>query len=164
MSTNNICFDWEIRKWFFDYALLARVLYDYDQYMSVTPNWSNNDHIQTTGWAVIFMLQILSSMGLLWSKVRRKPVSTFLTTFKNNYKTRSRVWGWGRKIRLKVFLLTTKHPILYWRKYEKGFQKILNTLRYDMFCFVWFDSLRPINNLSVKQGRFFLGWTSTKLG
>ena len=27
-----------------------------------------------------------------------------------------------------------------------------------------FDSLRPINNLSVKQGRVFLGWTSTKLG
>ena len=30
--------------------------------------------------------------------------------------------------------------------------------------FVWFDSLRAINNLSVKQGRVFLGWTSTKLG
>ena len=26
-----------------------------------------------------------------------------------------------------------------------------------------FVSLRPINNLSVKQGRVFLGWTSTKL-
>ena len=36
---------------------------------------------------------------------------------------------------------------------------------FDVFClFVWFDSLRPINNLSVKQGRVFLGWTSTKLG
>ena len=31
-------------------------------------------------------------------------------------------------------------------------------------CFVWFDYLRPINNLSVKQGRVFLGWTSIKLG
>ena len=30
--------------------------------------------------------------------------------------------------------------------------------------FVWFDSLRPINNLSVMEGRVFLGWTSTKLG
>ena len=30
--------------------------------------------------------------------------------------------------------------------------------------FVWFDSLRPINNLSVIKGRVFLGWTSTKLG
>ena len=29
--------------------------------------------------------------------------------------------------------------------------------------FVWFDSLRPINNLSVIKGRVFLGWTSTKL-
>ena len=28
----------------------------------------------------------------------------------------------------------------------------------------WFDSFRPINNLSVKQGRVFLGWTGTKLG
>ena len=38
--------------------------------------------------------------------------------------------------------------------------------RHDMYCFffVWFDSLRPINNISVKQGRVFLGWTSTKLG
>ena len=30
--------------------------------------------------------------------------------------------------------------------------------------FVWFDSLCPINNLSVIKGRVFLGWTSTKLG
>ena len=29
---------------------------------------------------------------------------------------------------------------------------------------IWLDSLRPINNLSVKQGRVFLGWTSTKQG
>ena len=33
------------------------------------------------------------------------------------------------------------------------------------FClFVWFDSLRPINNLSVIKGRVFLVRTSTKLG
>ena len=32
------------------------------------------------------------------------------------------------------------------------------------FVFVCFDSLRPIINLSVKQGRVFLGGTSTKLG
>ena len=30
--------------------------------------------------------------------------------------------------------------------------------------FVWFDSLRPINNLSVIKGQVFLDWTSTKLG
>ena len=30
--------------------------------------------------------------------------------------------------------------------------------------FVWFDSLRHINNLSVIQGRVFLGYPSTKLG
>ena len=35
-----------------------------------------------------------------------------------------------------------------------------------MVFFVWFDSLRPINNLSVTciKGRVFLGRTSTKLG
>ena len=44
---------------------------------------------------------------------------------------------------------------IYWAK------KVL-TLGHLYGClFVWFDSLRPINNLSVKQG---LGWTSTKLG
>ena len=32
-----------------------------------------------------------------------------------------------------------------------------------MFCLIRFDSLRPINNLSVKQGRIFLGWTNYKL-
>ena len=32
-----------------------------------------------------------------------------------------------------------------------------------VFCLlIWFDSSRPINDLSVKRG--FLGWTSTKLG
>ena len=35
---------------------------------------------------------------------------------------------------------------------------------YTFVLFVWFDALRPINNLSVIKGRVFLGWTSTKLG
>ena len=30
--------------------------------------------------------------------------------------------------------------------------------------YVWFESLHPINNLSVLKGWVFLGWTSTKLG
>ena len=38
--------------------------------------------------------------------------------------------------------------------------KIITALK--SFCL--FDSLRPINNLSVKQGQVFLGWTSAKLG
>ena len=42
----------------------------------------------------------------------------------------------------------------------------LYSLKYTpmLYLFVWFDSLRHINNLSVKQGRVFQGWTSTKLG
>ena len=35
---------------------------------------------------------------------------------------------------------------------------------YNIDAFVWFDSLRPINNLSAIKGRVFLGWTSTFLG
>ena len=35
------------------------------------------------------------------------------------------------------------------------------TFHYSSF---WFDTLRPINNLSVIKRRVFLGWTSTKLG
>ena len=39
------------------------------------------------------------------------------------------------------------------------------SFHYMFVClFVWFDSLRPINNLSVMQGRVFQGCISTKLG
>ena len=37
-------------------------------------------------------------------------------------------------------------------------------VKWSFVCLsVWFDSLCPINNLSVEQGQVFLGWTSTKL-
>ena len=42
---------------------------------------------------------------------------------------------------------------------EKWLRHIANFV-----CFVWFDYLRPINNLSVVKGPVFLDWTSTKLG
>ena len=38
--------------------------------------------------------------------------------------------------------------------YSQNFIQISISMR---FCFVWFDSLCPINNLSVKQGWVFLG-------
>ena len=43
-------------------------------------------------------------------------------------------------------------------------RKLVLSLKINNLIFVWFDSLRPINNLSVLKGRVFLGWTSTKLG
>ena len=51
-------------------------------------------------------------------------------------------------------------PYSNWPKhvYPNQLTKPLWTILFD------FDSLRPINNLSVKQGRIFLGWTRTKLG
>ena len=41
---------------------------------------------------------------------------------------------------------------------------VLSLKVYIEILFVWFDSLCPINNLSVIKGWAFLGWTSTKLG
>ena len=38
------------------------------------------------------------------------------------------------------------------------------TVQFDNHSLIWFDSLHPINNLSVMWGQVFLGWTSTKLG
>ena len=58
----------------------------------------------------------------------------------------------------------------HWRRYwlNKGISVkclfLFSTQGANTCSFVWFDSLRLINNLSVKQGRVFLGWTSTKLG
>ena len=49
------------------------------------------------------------------------------------------------------------------KKYFKNFGQEYHQSVF-VYLFVWFDSLRPIYNLSVKQGRVFLGWSSTKLG
>ena len=60
-----------------------------------------------------------------------------------------------------------KNLIIYLRDYHvlnsAFISETLFFFVFFVFCFL-FDSLRPINNLSVKQGRVFLGWTSTKLG
>ena len=66
---------------------------------------------------------------------------------------------------LKMFFITSVAEI----QVHKGldFNMEANTMNLDLTTpleFVLFDSLRPINNLPVKQGRDFLGWTSTKLG
>ena len=45
-----------------------------------------------------------------------------------------------------------------WLKGQRHWSKV------NLDLFVWFDSLHPINNLSVIKGPVFLGWTSTKLG
>ena len=45
-----------------------------------------------------------------------------------------------------------------------SYTTIVQPSRDSMFLFVWFDSLHPINNLSVIKGRVFMGLTSTKLG
>ena len=41
---------------------------------------------------------------------------------------------------------------------------IKNWTAHSFVCLIWFDSLRPIDNLSVIKECVFLGWTSTKLG
>ena len=51
-----------------------------------------------------------------------------------------------------------------WTVSQRRFFWVLTTYVFFFFLLVWFDSLRPINNLSVIKGRVFLGWTSTRLG
>ena len=56
--------------------------------------------------------------------------------------------------------------ILFFKEFMYGYQQSIRDKLGLFFgtSFVWFDSLRPINNLSVIKGRVFLGWTSSKLG
>ena len=59
--------------------------------------------------------------------------------------------------------------IVWWNcRLHATMDNVVHTVCYIDVCFVclfvWFDSLPPINNLSVKQGQVFMGWTSTKLG
>ena len=59
--------------------------------------------------------------------------------------------------------LPIKNQVLAFRKKKISSAKLsLNPQANSFVCLI--DSLRPINNLSVKQGRVFLGRTSTKLG
>ena len=61
-------------------------------------------------------------------------------------------------------------PLIWYNMHHDLLQKKLFWLHLgdvvykSLIYFVWFDSSRPINNLSVIKGRVFLGWTSTKLG
>ena len=66
-------------------------------------------------------------------------------------------------------LLWSKIALSCCKSYAVSVSSFLPSRSCDLFSdhffyLIWFDSLRPINNLSVKQGRVFLGWTSTKLG
>ena len=53
--------------------------------------------------------------------------------------------------------------IIPWRSMKWAENHTASLVR-DIFSLIWFDFLRPINNLSVIKGRVFLGWTVTKLG
>ena len=47
---------------------------------------------------------------------------------------------------------------------KRCFKQMWTKQQWPKIDFCLFDSLHPINNLSVMQGRVFLGWNSTKLG
>ena len=61
-----------------------------------------------------------------------------------------------------VYSSTIWATALHKRTFESNKGEII-TIYHMAFLFL-FDSLRPINNLSVIKGRVLLGWTSTKLG
>ena len=64
-------------------------------------------------------------------------------------------WFWSRlEMNLSVLLWVFKSY------FTEDWNLVLRKMPYH---FVLFDSLRPINNLSVIKGGVFLGWTSTKL-
>ena len=64
-----------------------------------------------------------------------------------------------------LFVSTANSQVHFWLDYISWKQTIWNLIRpLRSFCFVWFDSLHPIKNLSVIKGRVYLGWTSPKLG
>ena len=44
-----------------------------------------------------------------------------------------------------------------WQPEGRAFRKLFKSFILFVCLFALFDSLRPINNLSVKQGRVFLG-------
>ena len=68
-----------------------------------------------------------------------------------------------------IFLLFFLNTALFqWARIHHHLRLIRNRQSHTAspeFClFLWFDSLRPISNLSVMLGRVFLGWTTTRLG
>ena len=72
---------------------------------------------------------------------------------------------WELKSRLdEIGLLSTPNMCCGLVKGKVILHQALLSCGCGWFCFVWFDSLRLINNLSVIKGLVFLGWTSTKLG
>ena len=73
---------------------------------------------------------------------------------------------WLQKLRNQRFYIILRLASMYWDQKTTSCKHNwwqCPTLC-SFFCFVWFDSLHPINNLSIIKGRVFLGWTSTKLG
>ena len=150
-SWSCICFGWEIRQIIFNYALLSGGL----AYLGFKPS-ANLPTKLSTIWTKCGLPEELGNelmtsdlMNLLLLNGPSSscdPPSSFI--FWNLF------WNKKHSCYLKI---TRKN---HWSLHGASWANFLN-----VFClFVWFDSLRPINNLSVKQGRVFLGWTSTKLG
>ena len=55
-----------------------------------------------------------------------------------------------------TFQVSDRREILYTEQSENASPELLLFIGFCLFVCL-FDSLRPINNLSVKQGRVFLG-------
>ena len=76
-------------------------------------------------------------------------------------------FGWEIKKLFFYYALFTKGMHLYLSIYiftKSSFMGLYCFHIILLLLFVWFDSLRPINILSVIKGLVFLGRTSTKLG
>ena len=67
-----------------------------------------------------------------------------------------------KKIQISRIADERNRQVRYSKKWLMNQRSVIKAI--FVCLFVGFDFLHPINNFSVKQGRVFLGWTSTKLG
>ena len=95
-----------------------------------------------------------------WYKMLYFPVGKWVVSgvFHRRYIINNILW----------WIMITDGQKCVWRrgreKYHTTTVEQHNRCAVTVCLFVWFDSLRPINNHSVIKGGVFLGWTSTKLG
>ena len=145
MATNNLFLEYVVKE--------ISILHGIQKFML-----SSNTNITWSDFQPHFLpyRQLISNFTFLCKKRTQSTlVVSYKNTFYNTYHVKYRY-------------------IMFWKQFRSwsdGFSQ--KPADQDPHCFPfslyfclfdWFDSLRPINNLSAKQGRVFLGWTSNKLG
>ena len=101
--------------------------------------WKKEKSISTLGYLILLAHQIRTSEILPWD---RNSYLSYVILPRLSLEDCSLV------------VMELAHMVIKWRHHVILHVSVLKLI---LFLFVWFDSLRLINNLSVKQGRVFLG-------